>query len=50
MGVPAPIICDASAESARHWVIRKGDPPELRPGRRAVSHCYHPPGRSPVPL
>jgi type III restriction enzyme len=32
--VPEPILNSPFAEPARHWYIREGEPPELRPGRR----------------
>ncbi|MBI3028452.1 MAG: DEAD/DEAH box helicase family protein [Candidatus Rokubacteria bacterium] len=44
--VPQPIICDAYAEPAHHWVIERGRPPEKAPRRREACYYYRPPGRS----
>ena len=44
--VPQPIICDAYAEPAHHWVIRKGEPPIKVEGRREACYYYRPSGRS----
>jgi type III restriction enzyme len=44
--VAQPIICDAYAEPAHHWVIEKGKPPEKAPGRREACYYYRPPGQS----
>jgi type III restriction enzyme len=41
-----PIICDAYAEPAYHWLIEKGRPPEKAEGRREACYYYRPPGRS----
>jgi hypothetical protein len=32
--VPQPILNSPFEEPARHWYIREGEPPELRPDRR----------------
>lgn len=44
--VAEPIICDAYAEPACHWVIEKGKPPVKEPNRREACYYYRPPGRS----
>ena len=44
--VAEPIICDAYAEPAHHWVIEKGTPPLKAPGRREACYDYRPPGKS----
>jgi len=41
--VPQPIICDAYAEPAHHWVIERGRPPEKAPQRREACYYYRPP-------
>jgi len=40
--VETPIINDAYSEPAQHWVIRKGEPPVLKPGRRPASQFWRP--------
>lgn len=44
--VAEPIICDAYAEPAHHWVIERGQPPIKASGRREACYYYRPPGKS----
>jgi type III restriction enzyme len=41
-----PIICDAYAVPACHWVIERGRPAVRAEGRREACYYYRPPGRS----
>src|SRR5262245_21782341 len=41
--VQQPIICSPYEEPGEHWVIREGEEPELRAGRRAPVYYYRDP-------
>lgn len=45
--VPQPIINDAFEEPTQHWLIRRGEAPVLRPGRRPARYYWRP--RAPGP-
>jgi len=44
--VAEPILNSPYEEPARHWHLREGEVPELRPGRRPAFYYYRPPGEA----
>ena len=42
--VPEPIICSPYEEPSHHWLIKEGEPPVLRDGRRESVYFYPTPG------
>lgn len=45
--VEKPIVCSPYEEPGEHWLIREGEEPELRAGRRAPVYYYREPGAGP---
>jgi type III restriction enzyme len=42
--VPQPILNTPYDPPAEHWLLREGEPPERRPGRRQAGYWYRDPG------